>query len=109
MLFRSDIFDQVIQVNWLDLSRYHSGDLLNRFTSDVGTVAGSAIGWLPNLVVNLFNFIATLCLILYYDPTMMMLALVNAPVMLLSSKLLMSKMRDYNKKVKEMNSEMMSF
>ena len=64
---------------------------------------------LPNLLVNLFNFIATLCLILYYDPTMMMLALVNAPVMLLSSKLLMSKMRDYNKKVKEMNSEMMSF
>ena len=106
---QADIFDQVIQVNWLDLSRYHSGDLLNRFTSDVGTVAGSAIGWLPNLVVNLFNFIATLCLILYYDPTMMMLALVNAPVMLLSSKLLMSKMRDYNKKVKEMNSEMMSF
>ena len=39
----------------------------------------------------------------------MVLALVNAPVMLLSSKLLMSKMRDYNKKVKEMNSEMMSF
>ena len=74
---QADIFDQVIQVNWLDLSRYHSGDLLNRFTSDVGTVAGSAIGWLPNLVVNLFNFIATLCLILYYDPTMMMLALVN--------------------------------
>lgn len=106
---QADIFDQVIQVNWLDLSRYHSGDLLNRFTSDVGTVAGSAIGWLPNLVVNLFNFIATLCLILYYDPTMMVLALVNAPVMLLSSKLLMSKMRDYNKKVKEMNSEMMSF
>lgn len=106
---QADIFDQVIQVNWLDLSRYHSGDLLNRFTSDVGTVAGSAIGWLPNLVINLFNFIATLCLILYYDPTMMMLALVNAPVMLLSSKLLMSKMRDYNKKVKEMNSEMMSF
>lgn len=106
---QADIFDQVIQVNWLDLTRYHSGDLLNRFTSDVGTVASSAIGWLPSLVVNLFNFIATLGLILYYDPTMTILALVNAPVMLLSSKLLMSKMRDHNKLVKEMNSEMMSF
>ena len=106
---QADIFDQIIQVNWMDLTKYHSGDLLNRFTSDVGTVANSAIGWLPNLVVNLFNFIATLCLILYYDPTMMLLALVNAPIMLFSSKIIMSRMRDYDKKVKVMNSEMMAF
>ena len=46
---------------------------------------------------------------MYYDPTMMMLALVNAPVMLLSSKILMSRMRDYDKTVKVMNSEMMAF
>lgn len=106
---QADIFDKIIQVNWLDLSKYHSGDLLNRFGSDVSTVAGSAIGWVPNLIINTFNFIATLLLILYYDPTMMILTVINAPVMLLSSKLLMSKMRKYNEKVKEMNSEMMSF
>ncbi len=106
---QADIFDKIIGVNWLDLTKYHSGDLLNRFGSDVGTVASSAIGWVPNLIINIFNFIATLCLIMYYDPTMMILAVINAPVMLLASKLLMKKMRDYNKKVKEMNSEMMAF
>ena len=106
---QADIFDKIIGVNWLDLTKYHSGDLLNRFGSDVGTVAGSAIGWIPNLIINVFNFIATLCLIMYYDPMMMLLAVINAPVMLLSSKLLMKRMRDHNKKVKEMNSEMMSF
>ncbi len=106
---QADIFDKIIQVNWLDLSRYHSGDLLNRFSSDVGTVASSAIGWVPTLIINTFNFIATLLLILYYDPTMMFLTVINAPIMLLSSKVLMSRMRDYNKKVKEMNSEFMSF
>lgn len=106
---QADIFDQIIKVNWMDLSRYHSGDILNRFSSDIGMVANSAIGWVPNLIVNLFNFIATLGLILYYDPTMMLLALVNAPIMLFSSKILLSRMRDYNMKVKEMNSEMMSF
>src|SRR5699024_8817452 len=50
---QSYIFDQIIKVNWLDLSRYHSGDILNRFSSDIGTVANSAIGWVPNLIVNL--------------------------------------------------------
>lgn len=106
---QADIFDKIIQVNWLDLSSFHSGDLLNRFGGDVGTVASSAIGWVPNLIINTFNFIATLCLILYYDPTMMVLTLINAPIMLISSKVLMSRMREYNLKVKEMNSEMMSF
>ena len=106
---QADIFDKIIGVNWLDLTKYHSGDLLNRFGSDVGTVANSAIGWVPNLIINLFNFIATLALIMYYDPTMMILSLLNAPVMLIASKLLMRRMREHNRKVKEMNSEMMSF
>lgn len=106
---QADIFDKIIQVNWLDLSKYHSGDLLNRFGSDVGTVAGSAIGWVPNLIISTFNFIATLLVILYYDPTMLILTVINTPVMLLSSKLLMGKMRKYNERVKIMNSEMMSF
>lgn len=106
---QADIFDQMIGVNWMDLSKYHGGDLLNRFTSDVGTVAGSAIGWVPNLIISSFNFIATLLVILYYDPTMLILTLVNAPVMLLSSRLLLGKMRKYNMKVKEMNSDFMAF
>lgn len=106
---QADIFDKIIKVNWMDLTKYHSGDLLNRFGSDVGTVAGSAIGWVPDLIISFFNFVATLSLILYYDPTMLLLTIINTPIMLISSKLLMSKMRDYNMKVKEMNSEMMAF
>lgn len=106
---QADIFDKIIEVNWLDLSRYHGGDLLNRFSSDVGTVANSAIGWVPNLIINFFSFVATLCLILYYDPTMLFLTLANMPIMLLSSKVMMSRLRKYDMKVKEMNSEMMAF
>ena len=106
---QADIFDKIIEVNWLDLSGYHGGDLLNRFSSDVGTVANSAIGWVPNLIINFFSFVATLCLILYYDPTMLFLTLANMPIMLLSSKVMMSRLRKYDMKVKEMNSEMMAF
>ena len=106
---QADIFDKIIGVNWIDLSKYPSGDILNRFGSDVSTVANSAIGWVPDIIVSIFNFIATLCVVMYYDPTMMILTLINAPLMLISSKLMMSKMRKYNIKVKEMNSEVMDF
>lgn len=106
---QADIFDKIIRINWLDLSQYHSGDLLNRFSSDVSTVASSAIGWVPNLIIYTFNFVATALLIMYYDPMMMVLTLINAPIMLISSRLLMGRMRKYNERVKIMNSEMMAF
>lgn len=106
---QADIFDKIVNVNWLDISRFHSGDILNRFGSDVGAVASSAIGWFPQLITSAFSFIAALVLILYYDPTMALIAMLNAPITLLSSKYLMGRMRKYNKKVKEMSSEMLAF
>lgn len=36
---QADIFDKVLNVNWLDLSGYSCGDLLMRFGGDVSTVA----------------------------------------------------------------------
>lgn len=106
---QADIFDQIIQTDWLSLSQYHSGDLLNRFGNDVGTVANSAIGWFPNLITQSFHFLATLAVICYYDVTMALISLASAPIMLLSSRFLMGKMRDYNKKLKNIGSDLMGF
>ena len=44
---QASIFDKVLDADWLALSKYPSGDVLNRFNSDVNTVAGNAISWRP--------------------------------------------------------------
>lgn len=106
---QADIFKKIEDASWLSLSRYHSGDIMNRFGNDVSTVATNAITWLPSLAVNVFNFTATFCVILYYDVTMALISLASAPIMLFSSQLLMKRMREYSKKVRKLNSEMMAF
>ena len=106
---QADIFDKIINVNWLDISKFHSGDILNRFSSDASTVAGSAIGWFPTVVTNVFSFIGAFALIMYYDPIMAAIALGSSPILLISSKYLMGRMRKYNEKLKIMNSEFLSF
>lgn len=106
---QSDIFEKIEDADWLELMKYHSGDILNRFGGDVGSIANNAITWLPSLAVSLFNFIATFAVIYYYDPVMGFLSLVNAPFLLFSSQYFMKKMREYSKRVKVLNSEMMSF
>ena len=106
---QADIFQKIQEASWLSISEYHSGDILNRFATDVGTVAGNAITWLPSLVISLFNFIATFAVIMYYDVTMAFISLASAPILLFVSQYLMGKMREYSKKVKELNSQVMAF
>ena len=106
---QADVYEKLMKVNWLDLSRYASGDILNRFVSDTSTVAGSASGWFPTLLTSSVSFIASLCVILYYDPTMALIALLNAPAMLIVSRLLLGKLRRSTGEVKRVNSEVMAF
>ena len=106
---QSSIFDKIIDADWLALSKYANGDLLNRFNSDVGTVANNAVSWLPNLIICVYKFIATFAVILYYDVTMALIALISAPFLLLMSRYLMRKNKEYRKRVLEMNSKLMSF
>ncbi len=106
---QADIFDQIIDADWLSLSGYSYGDILNRFNSDVNTVSGNAISWLPTIVIAVYNFIATFAVIWHYSRVMALLAFISAPFMLLMSKFLIKKQRDYQKKVREMNSKMMTF
>ena len=106
---QADIFDKIIDEDWLEINKYSNGDVLNRFNSDVNTVSGNAISWLPTIVIAIYNFIATFAVIWHYDKVMSMIAFASAPVMLLMSRFLIKKQREYGQKVKEMSSQMMTF
>lgn len=106
---QADIFDKIIDADWLEINKYSNGDVLNRFNSDVSTISSNAISWLPTIVIAVYNFIATFVVIWHYDKIMSLLAFASAPVMLMMSKFLISKQREYARKVKEMNSDMMTF
>lgn len=106
---QADIFDKIVDADWLALNNYSNGDILNRFNGDIGTVSGNAISWLPSIVLAIYNFVATFCVILYYDWVMAIFAFGTAPLMLLMSRFVIKKQRDYNKKMREMSSEVMAF
>ena len=106
---QADIFDKIIDADWMAINSYSNGDVLNRFNSDVGTVSSNAITWLPSIILALYNFAATFFVIFYYDKIMAVIALSSAPFLMLMSRVIVRKQREYNKKVREMSSKMMSF
>ena len=106
---QSDIFDKVIDADWMALSRFSNGDILNRFSGDISTVANNAVSWLPTIIIAVYNFLATFAVLWYYDPVMALIAFISAPFMLLSSRFIIKKQRAYGKKTREVASKMMSF
>lgn len=106
---QADIFDKIIDAEWLAIHQYSNGDVLNRFNSDVSTVSSNAISWLPTIIIAIYNFVATFVVIWHYDKIMSLLAFSSAPIMLLMSKFLIKKQREYGRKVKEMSSNLMTF
>ena len=106
---QSDIFGKVIDADWMALSRFSNGDILNRFSEDIKAVSDNAVSWLPTIIIAGYNFLATFVVLWYYDPVMAMIAFISAPFMLFSSRYIIKKQRAYGKKTREVAGRMMSF
>ena len=106
---QASIFERIMDARWKELSSYPSGDLLNRFNGDVGTISSNAISWIPNLLVNIYTFIVTLVVLWRMDFGMALIAFISAPFLLGLSRFIMRRMKEYRKRVLELNSQMMSF
>ena len=105
----AQVYDRLLTTDWEALSAYHSGDLLARINGDVSTISASVLGWIPDLFTRLLQFIGTFFIILYYDSTLAVLALLTAPITLLMSRYVIRMMRHHNKKMRELNSEIVIF
>ena len=106
---QANIFEKIMDAEWIALNNYKSGDLLNRFSNDIKSVASNAVNWLPDLIIQIYTFIVTFVVICYYDVTMALIAFLSAPFLLVSGRYILKKMQVHKKKVLEVNSGMMSF
>ncbi len=106
---RSEIYSHVLKSSVADIGKFHSGDLLNRLESDVSTISSAVISFIPSVFTRGLQFFGSLMLVLYYDKTMALLALMSAPLMFLSSRVLVKTIRKYNKATRELNGKILAY
>ena len=58
-------FERLVHSDWMSLRRFPTGDLLSRFSGDIGTISGCAMTFLPNVIVQTFTLLVTFALIVY--------------------------------------------
>ena len=104
-----DIYDQAMLSEWESLSDYTTGDLLMRVNGDTSVISNNVLSFIPSLVTTSFNFIGALCIVLYHDPMMALIALIGAPVTFLTSRYRMSQMQTFQRESQKMASRRMMF
>lgn len=106
---RSSVYEHIVYSNWEDISRFHSGDLLNRIEGDVSAISSSIVSFVPSLFTRITQFIGCLAVVLYYDPVMAIFAFMSAPFLVLTSRISAKMMRKYNEESRRMNGKILSF
>ena len=106
---QAEAYEKILGADWQLLEQYRAGDLLNRLTSDIGTVCSGVTSLIPGLFSGLMQFFGALVIMLYFDSTMAAIALISVPVAAVSSRVLVRSMRLHNKRMKEISSDVMSF
>lgn len=106
---RKQIYDKIIRSHWMDVKRYHTGDLMTRLTSDAGAIADGIIGTIPNIIILFIELLLVFITLFIYSPLLAVFALLVAPVAALVSFLLGRKLKKLQVKVQESESNYRSF
>lgn len=106
---KAKIFDDILITDWESLSKYHSGDLLVRWSGDVSSISSGILSIVPNLIIYLFRFFSALFMVLYYDASFAVFALVSIPISILTSRTTLRRMRQNNMNTLSVSSRMSSF
>lgn len=106
---KADIFDQIMISDWESLSQFHSGVLLTRWSSDVSSVSIGVLNLAPNLIIYLFRFISALIMVVHYDASFAIFALISVPFSFFTSRGSMRRMKKSSMNSLSVNAKMSSF
>lgn len=106
---RQRIFDQLTETEWLSLSKYHSGDLITRLTSDISTVTGVVISTIPSMIALAVQFVAAFFTLMHYEPKLAIMAFILGPLAVLISRVWGRQLKRYNTRIMESESNYRSY
>ncbi len=102
------VYNRVMCADWEMITRYHSGDLITRLQEDVNALSQSMTGWLPSAVIQMLQALISAAIIIYYDPSMICVLLIAAPIILVGSQIFLKKLYESNTKQRENESRIVS-
>jgi len=77
---RIRVYDSIMHSCWDSISKYHSGDIITRLSSDVDIIANGIAEIIPSIISLGFRFVLAFVTLAYFDIGIALFALVLGPV-----------------------------
>lgn len=106
---RKQVYDKILRSAWMDMQKYHTGDLMTRMTSDAGNIADGVINVIPNIIELIIELIAVFFTLYIYSPFIAIFALCLTPIAGMVSMVLGKKLKYLQTKVQQSETAYRSF
>ncbi|MDO5291869.1 MAG: ABC transporter ATP-binding protein [bacterium] len=106
---RKQIYDKIIRSEWMQISKYHTGDLMTRLTSDAGNVADGIVTTIPQIIKLFAELIIVFFTLFAFSKLLAVFALMLAPLSGIISLFLGRKLKKLQVKVQESEAKYRSF
>lgn len=106
---RRRLYDRIMKTKWMELSKYHSGDVLTRITSDVDAVTNMISTTIPSIISLGLLFIGSFMTILFMEPNLALILIAISPVSILLSRFFSVKLKKIYLESQKLESEYRSF
>ena len=109
MNLRQRIFSLILQKKYADVKQIHSGEILNRLTSDIDIIVSGIINIIPQLISILTKLIGGLAVLFVVDYKFTMVILAIGLLVVFCSRLYSGRYRSLHKEVQQTNGKVRSF
>lgn len=106
---KQGIFRSVLNKKWTSINQYHSGEILNRFTSDVDVVVEGVVDIVPNAIALGTRLIAGLAVLFAIDWRFTFAALAVGALVMIASKVYSKHFKYLHKELQNANGVVRSF
>lgn len=109
MHMRSNLFEDILKKKFNCINQYHSGELMNRITSDIKIITDGITTIVPNFLYFVTQFAGAFVVLIFFDWKFTMLFIAAGVVISMVTLLFRSKLKSLHKEVQETDGKVRSF
>ena len=106
---KRNVFRRMLNKNYLSISQYHSGELLNRLNSDINVIVNGIIGIIPSAALFITSIIGGFVMLWNIDKTLALIILAIGPLVAIGARLYSSKYKKLHKECQSADGDTKSF
>lgn len=107
--FKKELYEEILQKEYLKIAKHHSGDLLNRLNSDISKIGEGFVEILPKLSYFVFRFVSAFIVLFLIDYLFALIILGFGLIVLLGGKLFGKRMKRLHTEHQESETKSRSF